>query len=239
MATLIEQQLYSQNHWTDIDGIQTIWNFSFSGGYIQPGHVKAYYLEGGENVTVPVTEDMLIGEFQLQVIPPVPATADRFVIYRDTPKDMPLVDFIGGARQTERNLDRISRQAVFCAAEVLDSAKVLLAPDLSALGYKALKRTVVHTGASTVPETENGRSHFKTDSSAVAVPNTLPAEFLCTIANYGTGAMLVTFADGVARLQGAADSSAHSVWSVAPWNTLNIWKVEDGAWLISGKAEAV
>jgi tail fiber protein len=120
------QQLLSQSHWDTIDGVQTIWNFTFSGGYIYPEHVKAYYLDAaGERVNIAVTEDMLIGEFQLQIdTPPVPASATRFVIYRDTPKDLPLIDFEGGAIVSEANLDRSTKQAVFCAAEVLDGATV-------------------------------------------------------------------------------------------------------------------
>ena len=88
MATLTEQ-LYSQNHWVGMDGVQTVWNFTFSGGYIFPSHVKAYYLdEAGARVDLTITEDMLTGEFQLTVAdPPVPASATRFVIYRNTPKD--------------------------------------------------------------------------------------------------------------------------------------------------------
>lgn len=253
MATLVEQ-LFSQNHWADIDGIQTVWNFSFSGGYILPAHVKAYYLDDeGTRVDVTVTEDMLIGEFQLQVVPPVPASATRFVIYRNTPKDLPLVDFQDGALVAEANLDRISRQAVFVAAEVLDGASVsgvsldsvlqrlaaleAVAPgDSSQLGFKALKRNT-YTGSSTVLSVDNGKAHFKTDGTSVTVPDSLPVEFLCTIANMSDAAMSIAFT-GIASavLQGSDDTGGYGLWELAQWNTLTIWRAATGLWLISGKA---
>lgn len=253
MATLAEQ-LYSQTHYAGIDGVQTVWNFSFSGGYILPAHVKAYYLDDmGARVEVTVTEDMLIGEFQLQVIPPVPASATRFVIYRSTPKDVPLVDFTDGALVGEANLDRIARQAVFVAAEVLDGASVsgvaldsvlqrltaleALAPgDSGQLGFKALKRNA-YTGSSTVLSVDNGKSHFKTDATSVTVPDSLPVEFLCTIANLNDSPMNVEFTGtAFARLQGSDDTSSLAFWEVSPWNTLTIWRAATNQWLISGKA---
>lgn len=253
MATLAEQ-LYSQTHYAGIDGVQTVWDFSFSGGYILPEHVKAYYLDAeGARVEVTVTEDMLIGEFQLQVIPAIPASATRFVIYRSTPKDVPLVDFTDGALVGEANLDRIARQAVFVAAEVLDGASVssigldsilerLAALEATApgdggqLGFKSLKRNV-YSGSSTVLSTDNGKAHFKTDGTSVTVPDTLPVEFLCTVANLSDNTMYLEFTgDAFARLQGSDDTSSLAYWALSPWNTLTIWRASPDQWLISGKA---
>lgn len=175
MATLAEQ-LYSQSHWVGIDGVQTIWNFTFSGGYIFPEHVKAYYRDAsGERVDIVVTEDMLIGEFQLEVNPAVPASAQRFVIYRNTPKDLPLVDFEGGSQVTEANLDRAAKQAIFVAAEVLDGSYVD-APDpsidLSIYGYKALYPNVSADGQWTVTGTAFTGSTYQSAGDAYWVPGT-------------------------------------------------------------------
>lgn len=240
MATL-DQQLYSQNHWIAIDGVQTIWNFTFAGGYIFPEHVKAYYVD--ENNARVAVDLELTGEFQATVDPPVPATASRFVIYRQTPKDVPLVDFNDGSNVTEPNLDRIARQAIFVAAEAADAVIVEVETalgsqlDLSPYGFRRLAK-VAYTGASEVAEADNGKAHFKTDGTDVTVPSDLSDEHLCSIANYSATPMTVTF-EGTARLQGADDPSAHATWTLAPWNTLTIWKVAAGAWLVSGKAEAV
>jgi hypothetical protein len=252
MATLTEQ-LYSQNHWVGIDGVQTTWNFTFSGGYIFPEHVKAYYLDAaGARVEVTVTEDMLIGEFQLEVDPPVPATATRFVIYRNTPKDLPLVDFEGGSQVTEANLDRAAKQAIFVAAEVLDGASVsgltlddvlerLAAlesdvTDISELGYKALKR-VTYTGSGNVVEADNGKSHYKTDGTAVNVPTGLAVEFLTTIANNSASVMSLTFTGSTAYLQDGSGDSGTS-FTIPARSTATIWQPATNIWFVSGPVEA-
>lgn len=245
MAATLIQQLYSQNHWADIDGVQTIWNFTFAGGYIFPDHVKAYYLDAdGERVPVIVTEDMLIGEFQLQVTPAIPATATRFVIYRDTPKDLPLVDFADGAVVSEANLDRAAEQAIFCVAELLDGVFASDAYDLGqrllvleALadewGYKALKQ-VAYTGASVLALADNGKSHYKTDATSVTVPNTLPVTFLSTIVNDSTSTMTVNFTDGVGIVQGSGDAAGDTSFTLAARSLLSLTKVASGRWFISG-----
>lgn len=110
--------------------------------------------------------------------------------------------------------------------------------DTSEFGFKALKQNE-YTGASFVDVRDNGKSHLKTDSTAVLVSNDLPITFLCTIINYSATAMSVEFVGCTARMQGAEDDGAYANWSLAPWNTLNITKVVDGGWLISGNAEAV
>jgi hypothetical protein len=255
MATVV-QQLYSQTHFGGpFDGVQTVWNFTFSGGYIYPEHVKAYYLDAaGARQYLSLAEGDLIGEFQLQVdSPPIPASATRFVIYRDTPKDDVLVDFDDGAVQSEANLDRIARQAVFCAAEVLDGATVtgisydslldliggiqgqLDALDLEGLGWRAMRHNT-YSGSSTVLSADNGKAHYKTDHTAVAVPNSLPTEFLCTIINDSTSEMAISFSSAVGILQGDEDTDGKADWTLAPRNTLSITKVASGRWFISGSA---
>jgi Phage T7 tail fibre protein len=233
LATLV-QQLYSQNHWDSIDGVQTIWNFTFSGGYIFPDHVKAYYTNSLDvRVDVIVTPEMLVGEFQLQVIPAIPASAKRFVIYRDTPKDLPLVDFENGAIVIERNLDRVAKQAVFVAAEVLDGADVGV-PGLAGLGFKSMYHNP-YTGASTITVLDNGKAHMKTDATAVTVPNTLPLEFLTTIINHSLTSMVVTFTAAVGILQGG-NSTGKASWTLAARQTLSITKIASGFFYISGNA---
>lgn len=235
MSATIVQQLYSQNHWANIDGVQTIWNFTFSGGYIFKEHVKAYYTdELNSRIPVTITEDMFIGPYQLQIIPAIPASATRFVIYRDTPKDLPLVDFEGGSVQSEANLDRGTKQAVFVVAELLDE---FLASDVSLeqYGFKALQH-VPYTGASVLALADNGRAHFKTDATSVTVPNTLPDEFLSTIINHNaSNSMTVTFTSAVGVMQGGSPTGKAS-WTLAPRQTLSITKVASGYFYISGNA---
>lgn len=116
-------QLLSRTQY-DADGATLVWDFNFSGGYLLPEHVKAYHdSPGGIRTQVAVTPSMLIGEFQLQIIPAVPA-GNVLTIYRATPKDQPMVDFVDRGTVSEVALDTIARQAIFVAAEASDDTAV-------------------------------------------------------------------------------------------------------------------
>jgi hypothetical protein len=109
-------QLLSRTQY-DTDGTSTVWDFNFSGGYILPEHVKAYY-DSPEGVRT-VVNGTLIGEYQLQITPAIPAN-NVLTIYRDTPKDNPMVDFVDRGQISEVALDTVARQAIFVAAEASD-----------------------------------------------------------------------------------------------------------------------
>lgn len=113
--------LNSQTHYV-ADGSTTTWNFNFAGGYISKDHVKAYKVLPGSDLVTPIPLlDADIGEAQVSIIPAITDGAS-VVIYRDTPKDMPLVDYTNGQGYDEASLDTTAKQAVFIAAEVLDRA---------------------------------------------------------------------------------------------------------------------
>lgn len=163
MSTLIEE-LNTQNRWI-ADGAQTIWNFNFAGGYVSTSHIKAYKESpaGGRTDLVINPSTDLIGPSQLQVTPAVPA-GYTFVIYRDTPKEGPMVDFNDGSALTETSLDVTAKQAVFAAAEVADVlGQKADASDLDALDTRvdnltlgivdAAALTFMPAGADAVPST--------------------------------------------------------------------------------------
>lgn len=114
-------ELYSQTHYVT-DGTTTTWNFSFAGGYISKAHVKAYRIAvGGElPIVIPILEAD-VGVAQVSIIPALSA-GQKLVIYRDTPKDAPLVDYTDGQVYSEATLDLSAKQAVFVAAEIADIA---------------------------------------------------------------------------------------------------------------------
>ena len=110
------EQLLSRTIY-DTDGATTNWNFSFSSGYIDVAHVKAYTEDAnGIRTNITVTPGMLIGQFQLQITPAL-AAGKVLTIYRDTPKDATLVDFTDESGFSEVALDTNAKQAVFVAAE--------------------------------------------------------------------------------------------------------------------------
>lgn len=222
-------QLYSQNHWL-ADGVDTIWNFTFADGYISKDYVKAFYTDSlGNRVSVPLPANSFVGPFQVSITPAVPAGA-TLVIYRDTPKDAPLVNFSDGANVQESNLDLIARQAVHIAAEVMDGSFGGLTDEY---GFKSLKQ-VVYSGPSVVNLADNGRSHFKTDGSAVVVPNTLPVQFLSTITNHSASSMNVTFSSAVGFLQAPTGGTNKASWTLQRNSFLQINKIANGVWYISG-----
>jgi hypothetical protein len=103
------------------NGTQTQWEFNFAGGYITKAHIKAYFTNDTTHVVTPIViaSGDWIGPNTIQVVPPVP-TGSTITIYRDTPKDMPLVNYTNGAIINEANLDMSNEQAIFAAAEMVD-----------------------------------------------------------------------------------------------------------------------
>lgn len=113
------------------NGVQSVFEISFAGGYISRDHVKAYMRVGGLEQPASLT---FLNDFTVQVSP-VPPAGSTLVIYRETPKDKPLADFSDGSIVTERNLDVNAKQAVFIAAEAQD----LGAEKLNTLELQSIK----------------------------------------------------------------------------------------------------
>jgi hypothetical protein len=112
------------------DGTTVNWEFNFAGGYINRSHVKALIRdEFGAPTDYVLTDDNFITPFTLSITPPVPE-GHTLRIYRDTPRDAPLVNFTGGSNFTEANLDLLARQTVMCAAEAFDAGAYAEAFDL-------------------------------------------------------------------------------------------------------------
>ncbi|ATI16347.1 tail fiber protein [Caulobacter phage Lullwater] len=99
------------------DGSTTSFNINFSGGYIQQSHVKGYIDNMDDTRT-----DVIVtftGPSTVSTSAPAPV-GKNMVIWRDTPKSSPMVDFTDGSIVNEANLDKIARQAVFVSAEMVD-----------------------------------------------------------------------------------------------------------------------
>lgn len=103
------------------DGVTTQFEVYFASGYIDKGHIKAYVENLATNIRTPitVTTGMFVGPNTINLGVSAPA-GSIMVIYRDTPKNAPLVDYVNGSRITEVNLDKSTRQGVFIGAELYD-----------------------------------------------------------------------------------------------------------------------
>ena len=104
----------SQAHYV-ANGVDSLFDFAFAGGYIDPSHVKAYYKVGTVTTAVPV---VLVTPSRAS-IPGVP-TGAKLVIYRDTPRNEPLVDWLSRGQIDRTGLDISAKQALFVAAEEAD-----------------------------------------------------------------------------------------------------------------------
>ena len=124
MATPKEQLLSRTVYNTN--GTTTIWEFAFSGGYLAPAHVKAYTVNAvGTRTDLVINPAVdLVGQFQLRIQPALAAGLE-LVIYRDTPKNLPLVDFTDESGFSEIALDTNAKQGVFIAAEAIDTVNAL------------------------------------------------------------------------------------------------------------------
>ena len=223
--------LYSQNHWL-ADGIDTVWNFTFADGYISTAYVKAYQVSAaGVRTEITVTSGMFVGPFQLNITPAVPEGA-RLVIYRDTPKNVRLVDFSNGARVDEVSLDLIGRQALHVCAEVLDGARVDFAGD--DVGFRSLRHNE-YEGISSVVEDDNGKAHVKRDGTAVAIPAEFPATFIFTVINDNENEITVS-AESPETIYLQGTNTSGTVLTVQPHQAVTFHKVNATDWYASGFA---
>lgn len=147
---------------TEGDGVQTAWEFNFAGGYISPEHVKAFTedMATGQLVIRPLT---LIGPNTAQIVPAV-ADGLRLVIYRDTPKTEPLVNYSTGSILNESSLDKSNQQAVFIAAELAD--RVIADYDFS---NALLYAVTTATNANNVANAIDGKATTALANSASAI----------------------------------------------------------------------
>jgi len=126
-------ELFATNRYPG-DGVTTQFTIAFQGGFMDRTHVKAYIEDATtlERTDVTVTTGMFLSDslIDLGVSAPI---GSNMVLYRDTPKSGPLVDFEGGSRITEANLDKVARQAVLIGAEIYDATNLEAVSDLTAI----------------------------------------------------------------------------------------------------------
>lgn len=183
---------------TEGNGTQTAWDFNFAGGYISPEHVKAFTedVATGELVIRPLT---LIGPNTAQITPPV-ADGLRLIIYRDTPKTEPLVDYSTGSILNESSLDKSNKQAVFIAAELAD--RVIADYDFSnALLYAvttAAEAKVIAAGIDAKATTALSQSGTALAAASAAEASAADSALLRTQLATAVGASLVGWRDTTA-----------------------------------------
>jgi len=150
------------------DGVKTDWEINFSGGYIRREHIKAYVTQPS-GVNEP-TALAWLGPNTVQIVPPVP-NGYAGAIYRDTPKDAPLVDFTDGAIISEQTLDITTKQAVFAAAEMVDK---FATTGLSAGNAIIVAQAAIDLAETTIDIADTANTNAAT---ALATANSVEAQF--------------------------------------------------------------
>lgn len=221
-------QTYSRTVYST-DGVTTIWNFNFAGGYLDTPHVQAYTETAlGVRTDLTIVATDLIGQYQLRITPAL-AAGQKLFIYRNTPKNSPLVDFADGGTLSEVSLDTNTRQAIFVAAEVDDrsaaSASLISAQASSALAFATAANSTA-SAAST--------------NAAAAVGSAATANVLSNTANANSAAATVSAASANTAATNAAGSAATaSTNAIAAANSAAVATSSAGAALwVSGTTYA-
>lgn len=214
MPTPLVQRLSRTLYTTD--GTTTVWDFAFSDGYLDKSHVKARVdTPGGLRTEIVVTPSMLVGEFQLAIIPALSA-GNTLTIYRDTPKDAPLVNFTDEAGFSEIALDTNARQAVMVAAETADEVNT------SDIGIASESAVAAAASAATASSSASAAAASASAAAASAVAaaasvGALTADLASTAPSKGAsivahddgagGSLWTTVAGFIAKLRSSSGSA--------------------------------
>lgn len=183
------------------DGIITSWDFNFAGGYISTADVKAYIYRTASGLTDAIDPVVLTGPNTIQVIPAVPA-GDFLVVYRDTPKDMPLVDYTTGAVLDEANLDKSNKQAIFVAAEMSDRFDAINASSADAIARSFEALTIANAAD------DKADSALAASAAAVSTANAAQTAAAAAVATANDASDVANGIAGTADAAFAAASAA-------------------------------
>lgn len=191
------------------DGSKTSFEFNFSGGYINVADVKAYVYDSATGIKTDVAPVVLTGPNTIQVVPALPA-GQFLIVYRDTQKTVPLVDFVNGAVMNEENLDTVTKQAVFNAAEMVDRFD-----EINATSTDAIERSVVAVNTANAADAKAdsavGTANAADSKANAAVSTANSANSTAGSANTKADAAVAT-ANGIdGKAQTALDNSVAAV----------------------------
>ncbi len=189
------------------DGVRTSFEFNFAGGYIDPANVRAYTYVAATGVQTPVTV-VLTGPNTISVVPAVPV-GTFLVVYRDTDKSQPLVDFVDGAVMSEANLDKVARQAVYATAEMVDRFYVTEqnVGELTAEVRTATERSQLALDRASDAQLRAADAQQTAHDALAGVAGAEAAAALATAAAQAATTAATDANDAVSRIEGKADSA--------------------------------
>lgn len=186
------------------DGTTTEFPFNFAGGQLSLSNVKAYTYDTASGLTnaLTLTSDMFLNDSTLKLPNPIPE-GQYLVIYRDTQKTEPLVDYSTNAVMNEENLDKSNKQAIFVAAEMADRFDAINASSADAITRSFTALTTANA-AKAAADASTATANAASDDAASAKSQAAAA--------VSTADAAKTTADGIdAKAQTALDNSSAAV----------------------------
>ena len=193
----------------------TVVDFNFAGGYINRTHIKAYTLDTTTftKTDVTVLAEHFVTDWRLSLPVSVPV-GSVLRVYRDTPKDAPLVDFTNGARINEGNLDLVAQQAAFVAAEAIDKLSGIdegLAAAVAAAASEAAAAASAAAALSSQTSAAASASAASTSVGAAAASQSAAAASAAAASSYAAAAD----SDAAAAASSAAAAAANKTAAAA------------------------
>lgn len=119
--------LSSVNRWPGPVAPGDTFSLNFVGGYLDQAHVHAYEFDPATQTYTPISITF-VGPYTITGA--TVSSGKELLVRRETP-DLPLVDFVQGARLSAVNLDTATHQAVLRAAEAVDYSNLANITDFS------------------------------------------------------------------------------------------------------------
>lgn len=236
------------------DGVTRQYEFNFAGGYISKSHIKIQFEDdaSGAVTEIEAADIEWVNDNTVALGPAVTTipVGNTVTVYRDTPKDEPLVNYTDGAIINERNLDTSFNQAIFASAEMVD--RFLTVQDVSdtantnALAALAASAEAVATAdqaaadaAQSVADSSaavaTANQAAEDAGTALSVANGIDAKATTALANSVEALDTANAIDG--KAQSALDASAAAVTTAnAASTTANAAAATANA--IDGKAQS-
>lgn len=200
----------SMNKFTG-DGATIVYDINFAGGYLYKADIRAYKVS--PTSAKADVEIVAVDDNRVTLAAPVEA-GWTLVIYRDTPKNAPLVDFSDNSIVNERNLDTNFQQAVFAVAEMLDRFDDTVTFTLDA--YAAAERAEASEAAALASEQAAAASaSVASSASATATTASSQASASATSAATAAGQATSSAANAAASANTAGQASEVAVDAAA------------------------
>ena len=195
--------LSSVNRWPGPIAPSDTFSLNFVGGYLDQAHVHAYEFDQALQTYTPISISF-VGPYTITGA--TVSAGKELLVRRETP-DLPLVDFVQGARLSATNLDTATQQAVLRAAEAVDHGNLSNLNDFS---------DAVQTVMQQVGDAQQAATDAQGYANAASISAGQASGYASTASGHAFNAGLAeSAAQGYANQAGQAKSDAEQAKSDA------------------------